>query len=371
MVSVLLAAVVVSAGFTGCTKSKESVVDTKTIELSTSQLNEIETQIDKILYHGNYNGAALVKLNKNLVYDKCFGSADNKGSEVTEQTVFNIGSVTRAFTGAAIYKLVDQKKLSLDSRLDSFFSGGTYLSKISVGQLLDGTVKMTNYTRSIYGNPSLEKKLSKAYKDRDDERIKRLIAAEIISKGNAGKTGTVYSNYYLLGLIIEEVSGMSYKKYIKTEIFDKLGMKNSGFVKTGGNLKCFDMNNKRWRNQGERHFRASYGYFFSSFGITSTAEDMVRFCSALMAGTLTKTDIIKSVRETGADFNCGIYADGQTLYMDSHTYLSSAYISLNPEDLETVVLVSNYSGKIDFNSVGKDVAQTVKTKINGMVLSGK
>ena len=146
-------------------------------------------------------------------------------------------------------------------------------------------------------------------------------------------------------------------------------MKNSGFVKTGGSLKGFDMNNKQWRRQSEYRCFTSYGLLFSSFGITATVPDAVTFFSALLEGKLSKTDIVKAALNSGTGYNCGFSSDGRNIFIQSKLLFSSAYVKLNYEDRETVVLISNYTGKTDIGETGSSIAQTVRTKVNGIVLN--
>ena len=365
-ICLLLVIATIVTAFAGCGNNNQGIYDTTTIEFTNAQLNEIDAEIDEILNVNDYYGAARVKLNKNDVYSNYSGFENNFGDKINENTVFHGGSITRTFTGIAIYKLIDQNKLTLDTPLSKFFDGGEYLSETTIKQLLNTTVCLTSYFTSVSNNPVLMKKISAAYKKNDDERIKRLIEAEIISNGPGSRKDSAISNYYILGLIIEKVTGKSYKQFIKSEFIDKLGLKNTGFIKTGGKLKSFDVNNNRWRNQKDLKSWSSYGFWFSTYGITTSADDVVKLCSAILDGTLCKTDLIKAIR--GSNYNCGIYCNGRYYVVTSKTYLGAAYIRMNPEDLETVVLISNYTGRTDVSETGKKITQTIKTKINGIIL---
>ena len=344
-ICLLLVIATIVTAFAGCGNNNQGIYDTTTIEFTNAQLNEIDAEIDEILNVNDYYGAARVKLNKNDVYSNYSGFENNFGDKINENTVFHGGSITRTFTGIAIYKLIDQNKLTLDTPLSKFFDGGEYLSETTIKQLLNTTVCLTSYFTSVSNNPVLMKKISAAYKKNDDERIKRLIEAEIISNGPGSRKDSAISNYYILGLIIEKVTGKSYKQFIKSEFIDKLGLKNTGFIKTGGKLKSFDVNNNRWRNQKDLKSWSSYGFWFSTYGITTSADDVVKLCSAILDETLCKTDFIKNIKSNN---HCGINRSGRYLVATSRT--------------------SNYTGRTDVSETGKKITQTIKTKINGIIL---
>ena len=365
IICLLLVIATMVTAFAGCGEKNQDIFDTTTIKFTNAQLNEIDSQVDDILTVNDYYGAARVKLNKNDVYSNYLGFENNLGKKINENTVFHGGSLTEIFTGISIYKLIDQKKISFDTPLSQFFNGGDYLSKITINHLLNNTYCFKSYFKTVSENEKIAKKIAAAYKKNDDERIKRLVAAEIIANGLGSSKDSFESNYYILGLIIEKVTGKSYKQFIKSEFIDKLDLKNTGFIVSGGKLKCFDMNNNIWRSQRDLKSLGSYGFWFSTYGITTSADDVVKLCSAILDETLCKTDFIKNIKSNN---HCGINRSGRYLVATSRTYLGAAYIRMNPEDLETVVLISNYTGRTDVSETGKEITQTINTKINGIIL---
>lgn len=136
-----------------------------------------------------------------------------------EDALYQIGSMTKAFTGLAVLKLINEKVLSEDDIISDHIKGFTaYYEKeardITIGQLLTHT---SGYTNKETDYPSaLEGMSLRAWTD--------TISGSELSF--APGTGYSYSNvnYNLLGAVIEESTGLSYKEYMEKEILTPLGL---------------------------------------------------------------------------------------------------------------------------------------------------
>ncbi len=158
---------------------------------------------------------------KDTLFLASYGKA-NVESEVAMHTdaAFAIGSITKQFTAAAILQLRDQGKLSLDDDITKWFpdfpTGG---ARLPLRRLLD-------HTSGIPNVPELNRLRGDPNASRDT------IYAAI--KGRplqfAPGTAQMYSNraYWLLHLVVEKASGMTYPQYLERMIFEPLGMNSSG-----------------------------------------------------------------------------------------------------------------------------------------------
>jgi D-alanyl-D-alanine carboxypeptidase len=159
-----------------------------------------------------------------LIYVKTFGDrniADNK--PVDADTRFEIGSVTKQFTAAAILQLQEQGKLSIDDRLAKYLPSFPHASEITLRQLLNQVSGLPNYTEM----PDIATQMSTV----PDAATK--IAAYVTGPLHfTPGTKWEYSNtnYWVLGHIVATVSGMSWEDYVRTHIFTPAGMLHSGFV---------------------------------------------------------------------------------------------------------------------------------------------
>jgi CubicO group peptidase (beta-lactamase class C family) len=176
--------------------------------------------------YDQFNGAALVAENGKVIYKKGFGLANMEWNIPNEpDTKFRLGSITKQFTATLVLQLVEQGKLKLDGRVSDYIEGyrKDTGAKVTVHHLLSHTSGLPNYTalpgfsETISRNPYAVDDFVKKYASGDLE-------FEPGTKFNYSNSG-----YFLLGAIIEKVTGKSYEQVLKENILDPLGMKNTGY----------------------------------------------------------------------------------------------------------------------------------------------
>ena len=224
---------------------------------------------------------AVVKAKDTLLL-KAYGKADVEGDQpATVDTLFGIGSDTKQFTAAAILQLRDQGKLGLDDEitkwLPDFETGG---NKVTLRHLLGHTSGIVD----LVAMPEL-----RAMQAMRNPAVTRDDLYKIISRYRFEfQTGSMQiysnSNFWLLGLIIEKASGMTYEEYVEKRMFAPLGMTRS-----------------RYCNSAEAVPRRAYGYgmrnsisgrvpdilhtaTYAAGAICSTAEDLITWLQALHGG---------------------------------------------------------------------------------------
>ena len=165
---------------------------------------------------------AVVK-NGRTVLAKGYGFADLENDvPASAETVYRIGSVTKQFTSAAIMRLMEQGKLSLDDTLQKFLPAfPSQGNRVTVRHLLNHTSGIKSYT-------SLGPKWARVVRlDLVTDSLIALVANEPFDF----KPGDAYrynnSGYFLLGMIIEKLSGKPYGQYLKDEFFTPLGLKST------------------------------------------------------------------------------------------------------------------------------------------------
>jgi CubicO group peptidase (beta-lactamase class C family) len=189
---------------------------------SPAALDGIGRLVDSTLREKSFAGAVVgVAVDGRISFIKGYGLADvEQRVPVTEKTVFRIGSVTKQFTAAAVLRLVDQGKLSLDDPLIKFVPEFPRGSEVTVRQLLSHTSGIMSYT-----HPKVAGQLKDAGK-RDwtiKDLVARIATIEPLYEFDPG-TAWSYSNsgYMLLGAIIEQVSGKKYAEFLESELFAPL-----------------------------------------------------------------------------------------------------------------------------------------------------
>ncbi len=160
-----------------------------------------------------------------VVLAKGYGFADVENQvPATENTVYRIGSVTKQFTAAAIMLLVEEGKLTLDADLTEFFpdypTGGR---RVTIERLL-------NHTSGIKGYTEMRELGDVERDDLTHEQLIELFSSAPFEFEPGDRYQYNNSAFYLLGVIIEKISGVSYAEFIRQQIFEPLGMDNSHYL---------------------------------------------------------------------------------------------------------------------------------------------
>jgi CubicO group peptidase (beta-lactamase class C family) len=185
-------------------------------------------QLDSLLQYyvteDNYNGVVLVAKGGNILLNKAYGYKDVKAIEKhTNQSVFQIGSLTKQFTAEVILYFVHDKKLKLTDDLSKFFPGYPNGDRIKIEHLLSHSSGIYDYTHdSLFAEVLQFKPVSK-------ETMLGIFRDKPIDFEPGSKFAYSNSNYVLLGYIIEKITGKDYAQVVKDMIFKPAGMKNSGF----------------------------------------------------------------------------------------------------------------------------------------------
>jgi CubicO group peptidase (beta-lactamase class C family) len=173
-----------------------------------------------------FNGAALVAENGKVIYKGAFGMANMEwGIPNTPDTRFRLGSITKQFTAMLTLQLVEQGKIKLDGKITDYLPDyrKDVGEKVTVHHLLTHTSGIPSYT----SQPGFFENVSRnPYK-----------VGEFVNKYASGnlefEPGSKFSynnsGYFLLGAIIEKVTGKSYEQVLKENILDPAGMKNTGY----------------------------------------------------------------------------------------------------------------------------------------------
>jgi len=165
---------------------------------------------------------AVVK-NGRTVLAKGYGFADLENDvPATAETVYRIGSITKQFTSAAIMRLAEQGKLSLDDTLQKFLPDfPSQGNRVTVRHLLSHTSGIKSYT-------SLGPKWARVVRlDLAPDSVVALFANEPFDFRPGDEWRYDNSGYFLLGMIIEKLSGKPYGQYLQDEFFTPLGLKST------------------------------------------------------------------------------------------------------------------------------------------------
>lgn len=173
------------------------------LEETVSYLEELE--------ESGFSGQVYLSVSGDTKLNSGYGLADrNSGRRVTNETVFDIGSLTKYYTLAAILKLSEQNKLSVDDTLGEILEHTPAdKSRVTIRQIIDMEAGLPEYVPGVRSDFEAITK---------EEAISRILSAPLaFEPGNERR----YSNagYTLLAAIIENVSGLEYEEFLQTHIF--------------------------------------------------------------------------------------------------------------------------------------------------------
>ncbi len=255
-------------------------------ELTSGQLSRPEkiAVMDSIaespLVEGRVAGLAVIVVQgADTLLMKAYGEADLEWDvPLTEDAVFEIGSVTKQFTAAAILKLRDEGKVDLGADVTEYLPDyPTQGRRIPIRRLLD-------HTSGIQGVTEMEVFQSIQSQDLPRDSLVTLFgtAPFLFEPGEA----LIYNNsaYILLGHIIEKVTGVTYEEYIEEELFAELGMTRSSYC---SNREVVERRAHGYQLTPEGLVRRPYTnhvWPFSAGSLCSTVGDLARWLEALHGG---------------------------------------------------------------------------------------
>ena len=226
-------------------------------------------------------GSVAISKNDKILYTKSIGQIDEAGKmKANAETKYHIASITKMFTASIVFQLIEEGKLSLETKLDKYFPQIPNAKNISIGNMLghrSGIYNITNDSNYLNWciNPITQK-----------EMVERIAKFSSQFEANS-KTEYSNSNYILLSYIIEKISKKAYADVLAKRIIHKINLKNTYF---GGKINTinneaysFFYKEDAWKKFGvETDMSVPLG----AGAIYSTPTDLTIFIEALFAGKI-------------------------------------------------------------------------------------
>lgn len=318
----------------------------------------VADKLDTYLISANkaykFNGSVLVAQNGEILLEKGYGWRDATSRTLnTPGTRFPILSITKPFTAIVILKLQEEGKLSVEDRLTKYFPDYPNGHKIKIHHLLTHTSGIYNYTEPV----GIEDSALVNYPISRQRVLDVFVNAPI--EFEPGK-GYSYNNsgYFLLGLIIEKVTGKPYETVVRELIFSPLGMTNSGFdfLSLPDSLKAkgYEFLDAK-RAIPYKHYDSTFAY--SAGSIYSTVVDMYKWARAVSNKQILTADSWKLAVTSRVGPKVGGYGYGwMTGEFFGHRYVRHSggypgYMSefvYYPETNLIIILLNNF-GTYDEN----------------------
>ncbi|WP_081212135.1 serine hydrolase [Salegentibacter sediminis] len=196
------------------------------ISAAQSKPEMIEELMEKYSEYQQFNGSVLVAENGNVIYKDGLGLANMEFNIPNEpDTKHRLGSITKQFTAMLVLQLVENGKLELDKPISEYLPEytGPAADKVTIHHLLTHSSGIPSYNSfpGFFENQSRDPYTPGEFVKTFADSTLQFTPGEKFVYNNSG--------YFLLGHIIEKVSGKTYEEMLKENIFEPLEMKNSGY----------------------------------------------------------------------------------------------------------------------------------------------
>lgn len=327
-------------------------LSTKEFEYFSATLNDF---FNHHLIRGNsFNGGILIAKNGNIVYEKYVGYGDlRKKDPMTATTPLHIASTSKTFTGIAVLQLVQQNKLSLNDSITKFFPGLPYPG-VTVKMLLNHRSGLPNY---VYFVPNSKWDKNKMVTNED---VLNMLYTLQPKRTNLPDKRFSYSNtnFVLLAMIVEKITGKPFPVYMKETFFDPLQMKNTFICTLADSLRAtpsFEWNGHYWQHD---NLEGTYG----DKNVYTTPEDLFKWDQVLYTDHIISKSLLDSAftpysNETRSLHNYGLGwrllmmpGGKKIVYHFGRWHGSNAAFARLIEDNATIIILGNRYNRNIYNS---------------------
>lgn len=302
------------------------------------KIDDFTKKVNTKLEDYEFNGVLLISNGDEIICKISKGYSDlEKKIPLKATEKFEIGSITKQFTAAAVAKLAEENKLSLSDKISKYFPEFKPGKDVTVEQLLTMTSGIPDYLNDCIGElEANERKADSKYSK--EEFLKWLNGIKELNF----KPGTLYAysntNYYMLGLIIEKITGRAYEDYMIKEVLDPVFMSNT-------TLNMNDTTCKGYLDiSGSNGIKVDSSYFFSAGEIVSTVDDMSKWLSAYKNNKILSKDMTKkalSRNKAGYGYGFGFFISDDYFYHTGNTELFYSFAAMTYKDDIKVIALSN------------------------------
>lgn len=296
-----------------------SEANPESVGMSSERLARLDKMCEQALTDDDVPGMVVIAARKGkIVYHKAFGKADNPANKAMKKdAIFRIASQSKAITATGVMMLWEEGHFQLDDPISKYipefgkaqilntfrYSDTTYTTKPAEKQI---TIRhlLTHTSGLGYGVIDGDERMKMIYKKAGitdlfttknisiEESVKKL--AKLPLHHNPGEKFTYSEGLDVLGYFIEIISGMPFDQFLKTRIFDPLGMKDTYFYlprdKADRLVKVQEKKNGKWQHYPITFYDTNYPikgakrFFSGGAGLSSTAKDYATFLQMYLNG---------------------------------------------------------------------------------------
>ena len=246
--------------------------------------SKIDTDVQALLSAAHAAGATIAIVQGGaIVYTRGYGLRDvAKSLPADAHTRYEIGSITKQFTAAAILQLKEAGKIDLDATVATYLPSLSHAKEITVRQLLTHTSGLRDYVDI----PNFE---TLAATPATFDQLMSRISEKPLGFTPGAQFGYSSTNYLILGRIIELVSGQSWEAYVQQHLFAPAGMTDSATMAQESELADMARGYVYAQGHAAESKPIAESWASSAGGIVSTADDLRKWGEALSSGRIIST----------------------------------------------------------------------------------
>ena len=259
------------------------------ISFGQTKTEQLDQLLNQYLEYGQFNGSVLVADQGKVIYKKGFGMANMEWDiPNTSTTKHRLGSVTKQFTAMLILQLVADGKLDLQKPITTYLPDYPEKSGaiITTHHLLTHTSGIPNYTSfpGFFAEESRNPYTPSEFLDQFQDMDLDFTPGDHFSYSNSG--------YFLLGVIVEKLTGKTYEEMLQANIFKPLGMSNSGYDNHKDILKERATGYGKSGNSFVNSNFLDMSIPYAAGSLYSTVEDLYTWDQALYTNTLVSEEMM-------------------------------------------------------------------------------
>ena len=322
--------------------------------ISPEEFQRISTLSDDFysrLERGGFNGAFLVAKNDSIIYERYRGYENLRTRKpIDEHSAFHLASVSKTFTAMAVLKLMEEGRISLDTPVTAYLPTFPYAG-VTIKMLLDHRSGLPNYLYFM---------AMPAYHWNRKEYLTNDSLLAVMTRYKPPMTsrpGTRFhycnTNYAMLALVIEKITGIPFPQYMKQTIFDPLGLKDT-YICTVDDLPAAMPS---YLGNGRLEPWTFLDGVYGDKNVYSTVRDLLKWDYALRHDFLTKATLDMAyapysfekpgIRNYGLGWHMFLYPTEKVIFHNGYWHgNNTVFFRLLKEGYTIIVLGNRYDRAI-------------------------
>lgn len=364
-------------------KDSATIILPEPPSISAAEMNRLhagcQAWYDTVLKSKGFNGGMIVAKNGNIVFEQYSGTIHLPGHDtITASTPMQIASVSKTFTAMAVLKLQQDGKVNIDETFATYFPGFNY-PDITIRNLLSHRSGLPDYMHFLEALKWDKKKIA------SNQDVFDFLVAHKTEFTNLSRPGIRFNycntNFALLALLVEKISGKPFPEYLKETFFDPLQMKHTFVFTLADSLRGNPSYDWKGRPMEFNFLDAVYGdkNIYTTPGDLLTWDQALRSDKLFTAATLEQAYAPYSnekagIRNYGLGWRMNIYPTGKKMIYHNGWWhgCNAAFIRLLDEGATIIVIGNKFTRAIyhsraltnlfgDYQQIDEEEAESMKT----------